>query len=137
MAVRRFVLKGRELEEQIISDAIVYAPAAEGGTVHGERVRALWDTGATHCQVTPELAKKMGLKSLGSKDMNTAAGKTPSDIYLLGLVVGDSIHYPKLYFGVSQGHKRFDIVIGMNAIRYGRMMLEGQGDERTFTFEVG
>jgi hypothetical protein len=136
MDVRRIVLKGRELETQIISEAIVYAPVPDGETAHGERVRALWDTGATHCQVTPELAAKMGLKSLGSMDSNTAAGKTPTEIYELGMVIGDSIHYPKLYFGVSHGHERFDIVIGMNAIRYGRLTLEGEGDDRTFTFEI-
>jgi predicted aspartyl protease len=129
-------LKGRELETQIISEAIVYAIVPEGEPIEGFRVRALWDTGATHCQVTPELAKKMGLKSLGRMDSNNAAGKTPTEIYELGMVIGEKIHYPKLYFGVSQGHERFDIVIGMNAIKYGRFTLNGHGDERTFRFEV-
>ena len=79
----------------------------------------------------------MGLRTLGQTDNNTAAGTMKSDVYQLGLVINEQIFYPKLYFGVSNGSGRFDIVIGMNALQYGSFSLYGQGDNRTMVFDVG
>lgn len=136
MVKRVIELKGRELLTQIISKAYVFPIVGEGERAQAVEVRALWDTGATHCLVTPELAARMGLRSLGKKDNNTAGGTVEGNIYQLGLYVNERIVYPRLYFGEANGGGRFDIVIGMNALRFGCLTLEGEGDERTFRFEI-
>lgn len=134
---RRVVeLKGDELNTQIRSKAYVYVEPEEGGTAEAVEVTALWDTGATHCQVTPELAKRMNLKPLGQREINGAGGKYMSNIYELGMMLNEGIWFKHLYFGESSGAGRFDIVIGMNAIQAGELRLEGKGKDRTFVFEI-
>ena len=136
MVKRVIEIKGRELLTQIISKAYVFPIVEEGELSQAVEVRALWDTGATHCLITPELAERMGMKSLGKKDNNTAGGIVEGNVYQLGLYVNEHIVYPRLYFGEANGGGRFDIVIGMNAIRHGRFTIEGHGDDRKFTFEL-
>ena len=137
MAVRRMEAKGRELLTQVITKAYVYRLPEEGQKeVQAVEVRALWDTGATHCLVTPELAERLGLQSLGQMPNNTATRKDMTEVYELGLVVNEQMHFPKVYAGVSYGGDRFDFVIGMSIIRHGRFTLTGSGDERTMTFEI-
>ena len=137
MAVRRIVKTGRDVLTQVITTAYVFPIVGEGETANAVEVRALWDTGATHCMITPELAERMGLHSLGQKEINAAGGKFVSNIYEMGLVLSEDIWFPRIYFGESQGAGRFDIAIGMNAIQAGTLRLEGSGDNRTFIFEVG
>lgn len=136
VARRMVLLKGDELNTQIISKAYVYVEPEDGDTAEGVEVRALWDTGATHCQVTPELAERMHLKSLGQREINGPGGKYISNIYELGLLLNESIWFRHVYFGESCGAGRFDIVIGMNAIQAGELRLEGKGADRTFVFEI-
>lgn len=137
MDVKAFITdKGEHLMAEILTEAYVYEPTTDGSKPTVEKVRALWDTGANYCQITPELARKMGLHSLGQKENNTAGGAFKGNVYRLGIKFGN-IHVPHAYFGESHGGGRFDIIIGMNVISHGRFTLEGRGKERTFRFEVG
>ena len=129
-------VSGKKLLHEVITTAYVFIPPKNGNKAEAVEVRALWDTGATHCQVTPELAKKMGLQSLGKLDCGTAGGSRISNLYQLGLVISREIYFRKLYFGESDGGGRFDIIIGMNALQVGTFTLEGEGERRTMRFEV-
>lgn len=102
MAVRRIVKTGRDVLTQVITTAYVFPVVGEGETANAVEVRALWDTGATHCMITPELAERMGLHSLGQKEINAAGGKFVSNIYEMGLVLSEDIWFPRVYFGESQ-----------------------------------
>ena len=127
------VESGTELMRQVISEAYVFVPPTGDVADRFEKVRALWDTGATHSQVTREVAERLGLNEVGCFDVNYGAGKSPSRFYEAGFMVGD-ICFRKMYVGECYGANRFDFVIGMDIISLGRFTLTGSGDERRMEF---
>lgn len=137
MAIRRVMASGKDLLQQVITTAYIYPLPNEGQTqVRAIPVKTLWDTGATHCLITPETAKRLGLKSLGRKENNTASGKDEKDVYELGLVINEQMHFPHIYAIESYGGDRFDFAIGMSILRHGRFSLTGSGDERRMEFVI-
>lgn len=132
MVRHSFSYQHRDLMTGLITPAMIYVPNGKVAVP----VRAMWDTGASLCQITERMAKKMQLVSLGQRYFDTANGRMQTNIYELGLYLSPTLNIRKLYFGEVYGESDFDILIGMSLISRGRFTLDGQGDARTLTFEI-
>lgn len=128
--------KGIDVNIQIITDAIVFVPEKDNVIKKFIKVRTLWDTGATHSQITREVAEVLGLKPIETLPVNHGAGQSEMRIYEAGLAVDDVIRVKQMKMAECYGAGRFDAIIGMDIISFGTFRLEGVGEERTFTFEI-
>ena len=128
---------GEELLDGVITKSYVYRLHEEGqAEIKAFPVRALWDTGSVCCLITPETAAKLGLKSLGKKKNNTAAGPIYSNVYEMGLVIDGKIEIKHAYACECYGGDRFDFVIGMSVIQLGNFSLYGKGKDITMVFSI-
>ena len=134
---RRITKTGADVNQQIITDVYVYTANEDGSVKRETKARALWDTGATDSQITREVAERLHMEPVGTGISNNAGGSKRVNVYRGRLYFKEGLHIAQdIFLPECNGGGRFDCVIGMDIIQYGRMTLEGCGDERTFTFEV-
>lgn len=131
-------LKGERLNRQIITDAFVFAPLKDGENrvKRYVEVKAMWDTGATNSQITQEVAMTLGLKAVGHTPVVHGMGRSETTIYEAGLMIDGVLNVRRMLVAECHGSNDFNAIIGMDIIQFGRLTLEGQGDERMFTFEI-
>lgn len=110
-------------------------------SVFGDPVRALVDTGATSTSISPEAVQRLGLQSIGKRDIMTANGPRRARAYnfrvaLVGNSPGASPFYilPRAIIGAELNSEKFafDILLGMDVISQGDLTIRRNG---TFTFE--
>lgn len=131
-------LQGKRVNRQIITDAYVFAPLKDGENrvKRYVEVKAMWDTGATNSQITREVATELGLKVAGHSPVVHGMGRSETTIYEAGLMIDGVLNVRRMFVAECHGHEDFNAIIGMDIIQFGRLTLEGEGDERTFTFEI-
>ena len=77
--------------------------------------KAVWDTGAMSSVITPTLARKLGLFSLGLVKMHHANGDSMVNTYMINLLLPNKMEVSTLY--VMEGDMTDnDILIGMDVI---------------------
>jgi predicted aspartyl protease len=82
---------GTEVQYRIITQCNVINPDDTSISTEHLNVQAdaLWDTGATCSAITPELAKKLKLKTTGDKIIDTANGQVKVLLYKVNLMLGN------------------------------------------------
>lgn len=110
-------------------------------SVFSEPVKALVDTGATSTSISPQAARRLGLTSIGKRDVMTANGLRRARVYdfqiaLIGVDAGAAPFYvlPKAVSGTELNPDMFafDILLGMDVISQGDLIIRRDG---TFSFE--
>jgi hypothetical protein len=96
---------------------------------------ALWDTGATCSLITPNVAKQLGLVSLGKGHMKTPSGETQTNKYYINVLLPNNCAVQKLEVleGIPAG---FDMLIGMDIIRLGDFAVTNHSGKTTFSFRM-
>lgn len=129
---------GRALEiatEAKISKA--YDAARMPGVSHPpyEPCRAVWDTGAMSTVITPAMAKKLGLNSLGLVKMQHANGVSLVNTYMINLLLPNKMEVHSLY--VMEGAMTdTDILIGMDIITLCDFAITNKNGKTTFSFDI-
>lgn len=100
-----------------------------------EPCKAVWDTGAMSTVITPTMATKLGLKSLGLVKMQHANGVSFVNTYMINLLLPNKIEIHSLY--VMEGAMTdTDILIGMDIITLCDFAITNKGGKTTFSFDV-
>jgi hypothetical protein len=96
---------------------------------------ALWDTGAMCSLITPHVAKRLGLISLGKQLMRTPSGETQTEVYYINVLLPNncSIHRVKALEGIPAG---FDMLIGMDIIGLGDFAVSNYAGKTMFSFRI-
>lgn len=71
---------------------LLYVLFAQGGVLSGGKGRSagtnlLVDTGASITCISPELVRRIGLRSLGKKDVGVASGRASLNTYLVDVMI--------------------------------------------------
>ena len=133
---RKIEMTDERVNSRIVTDVIVFVPPT-GNTIKDPVVaKALWDTGATHSQVSREVATMLGLKCVGERPVNHGMGRSNVRFYEAGMMIGDVMNVRKMYVGECMPTEYYHAIIGMDLISFGRFTIEGEGENRTFRFEV-
>lgn len=101
------------------------------------KMRALWDTGATNCVITPSCAKRLGVKPVGVVQTRHAGGESMANVYLVNIILPNNIYIPGVKVTeCSEQAGSFDVIIGMNVITAGDFVITNIDKKTTFSFRV-
>ena len=100
-----------------------------------QQCKAVWDTGAMSTVITPELAAKLGLKSLGLVKMQHANGESVVNTYMINILLPNKMEIQTLY--VMEGAMTdTDLLIGMDVITLCDFAITNKDGKTTFSFDV-
>lgn len=100
-----------------------------------ESCRATWDTGAMNTVITPMLAHKLGLASLGLVKMQHANGVSLVNTYMVNVLLPNKMEVHSLY--VMEGAMAdTDMLIGMDVITLCDFAITNRGGKTTFSFDI-
>ena len=95
---------------------------------------ALWDTGANTTVINVNLAKELGLVSLGKVSVNTPSGKHEADVYYVDIILpGGSTQTLQVCSGYSS---QWDVLIGMDIIGLGDFAISNYNGKTAFAFRI-
>ena len=98
-------------------------------------VNALWDTGATHSAITPQLAKKIGLPVIDVTRVSTANGTKRSPVYKIDLILPNQVLAPAVRV-TEASVEGSDMLIGMDIINKGDFAVSNFQGKTWFTFRI-
>lgn len=100
-----------------------------------EQCRAIWDTGAMSTTITPSLARKLGLVSLGQAQMQHANGDAIVNTYIINLLLPNRMEVKTL--PVLEGAMTdVDVLIGMDVITLCDFAITNKNGNTLFSFDI-
>jgi hypothetical protein len=94
---------------------------------------ALWDTGATNSVITAETAKQLNLTPVGSVLVNHAGGSSPSNTYLVNLVLPNQVGFAGVQVSECVDSE-FGVIIGMDIICSGDFSITNVNQKTVMSF---
>ncbi|OFY96730.1 MAG: hypothetical protein A3K10_15690 [Bacteroidetes bacterium RIFCSPLOWO2_12_FULL_31_6] len=99
--------------------------------------KSLWDTGATGCVITKEVANKMGLKPISKAQVNHAGGTSIHNVYLVSLFLPNNISISQIRITECDDVSgKFGFIIGMDVITNGDFSITNIDNKTTFSFRM-
>ncbi len=131
VASKAFCVLSKGSLRQLKSSVTVYA---DNNSCSGV---ALWDTGATACCISKELAQSLGLKPKGYTFVHTPAGISKMRRFLVNIELPDNVIFQDVVVTESEiGSQKIDVLIGMNIISSGDFAISNEGGKTSFTFRI-
>ncbi len=139
MNVRSFTLRADSLLKEIITDVAVFdARYNDISSLNDPRVlhtKALWDTGATNCVITPSCAKALNLHPVGLARTLHAGGESMAKIYLVTITLPNGVGIKNVRVTeCAEQAGSFGIIIGMDIITRGDLSISNSNGKTTVSF---
>lgn len=103
---------------------------------HEQRLKAVWDTGATGTSITHSLAQAMNLDEIGEVEICGVTGNAVCKKYLVSLHLPNKVVIPELEVSDCEGNIGCDVLIGMDVITRGDFAICNWNGNTTFTFRM-
>ena len=117
----------------IMTDVEITAPAT------GDRVRvsALWDTGASICAISKEVAYEIGLKPTGKTECEVAGGKSiEAETAKISFTLPDGTTTEAETSIIEMPSRAYDLIVGMNVILQGDFLIRKTQGGFEFLFKI-
>lgn len=96
---------------------------------------ALWDTGATGSVISPKVVEDLGLPVIGRRNVTDANRTMETTEHLVNIMMPNSVGVVGV--AVTKNNLTgFDVLIGMDIIKYGDFVLTNYKGKSVFTFRV-
>ncbi|MES2388682.1 MAG: retropepsin-like aspartic protease [Bacteroidota bacterium] len=103
----------------------------------GEKIYALWDTGASHSSISRSLAEKMKLPEMGNSNVLTSAGIQERTDYSINFYLHvPNLMFPALTVSAFNGVTAFDMIIGMDIINKGDFAVTHRYNNTVMSFNL-
>ena len=99
-------------------------------------VSALWDTGATNCAISLEVAKRLKLISKGKAKVYTANGETLQNTYIINLTLPNGLFINDVPVTEIESISGADIIIGMYVIAKGDFSITNKDNKTVMSFRT-
>jgi len=100
-------------------------------------MKALWDTGATHCCITKQAAERAKLPAIGRAIVTGVHGAQERDEYYMNLILPNQVMVSRIRATeCDEDQGKFDVIIGMSVITLGDFAISQPRDETVFTFRI-
>jgi len=96
--------------------------------------KAIWDTGATGTVITQKVVDECALSPIGIVEVNTAAGKTRTNSYLVNAWLPNRIIVSNVEVALGKLVDNVEVLIGMNIIGQGDFAVTNKGGKTVFSF---
>lgn len=121
-------------KNRIVSEAYLKSPCPE--QTRSVKIKAVWDTGAAHCVVSPQLADFLDLPNKGivrveaGFDTKRECQLVETEIYI---VLG-AAKIRATAFISDESMKDYDMIVGMSVIQQGDFAFTHSGKQPVFSF---
>jgi predicted aspartyl protease len=100
-------------------------------------IKALWDTGATSCAITKNIANKLNLQPIGKIDVHHANGVAEKDVYLMNVALPNKVEFPLVRATECESTVgNFDLIIGMEIITAGDFAITNENGITKMSFRI-
>ncbi|MDR0561590.1 MAG: retropepsin-like domain-containing protein [Spirochaetaceae bacterium] len=99
-------------------------------------VRALWDTGAGMSVISAKIVEKLALSSAGNGTLVGIGGAMPTELYDISVTLPNKVIFPLIRAAEWEGHRNYDMLIGMDVISRGRFVIDNCAGKTVFTFDI-
>lgn len=140
MKIRSFTSAYSGFSNVLISDVLIseaFDPPSEKvnpKNYNTNSYKAIWDTGATGTVITQKVVDECGLSPIGVVEVQTAAGKTRANSYLVNVWLPNKIIIPNVKATLGELAGNIEVLIGMNIIGQGDFAVTNKGGKTVFSF---
>lgn len=99
-------------------------------------LKAVWDTGATGCAVTVDVAERINAPVINQVLVGGVHGAEPCNQYLLSLFLPNGLYIPGVPVTELSQDAGCDVLIGMDVISLGDFSTSTLGGKTSFTFRI-
>jgi hypothetical protein len=136
-----FTIKYNVIVPRITTQITLYQPfdpkKSSGPSSPPFQTTALWDTGATKSVITQATAQALGLVPVGSTMVYHAGGSSPSDTYLVSILLPNNVGLPGVLVSECPNITgNFGVVIGMDIITRGDFAITNANGQTWMTFRI-
>ena len=115
-----FTIQFNSRVDQLVSDIVVAKPRIDEPEWSAQKVRAIWDTGATTTAITEKLASSLSLHAVGTRTVLGVHGAADVNEYIVDIVLTNQVLIPNvLVTGLKAFVSDCDALIGMDIIGEG------------------
>lgn len=141
MQVSSFTLRANGLLREIITDVSIFDAVHKDIVSDSDprilHTKALWDTGATNCVITPSCAKSLNLKPISIAQTHHAGGISLSNVYLVTIILPNGVRIENVRFTeCSEQAGNFGVIIGMDIITRGDFSITNRNGQTVFSFNI-
>jgi len=105
-------------------------------TKNGNKVMALWDTGATGSAITPILAKTMNLIPINRIRVKGVNNTSIVDVAKISIGLPNMVMVEEVNVMICDLNQGFDMLIGMDIILLGDFSISNGGEKTLFSFAI-
>ncbi len=135
-----FTLKSNQVEKEIISLIGITTPTnSTEKIIDGPplKLKALWDTGATHSVITKDMAQKLGLIPINFVWVHHGGGNSLEPVFNVNIFLPNRLVIQDINVtGCPETAGRFDAIIGMDIISQGDFSFSNFKGKSTFSFRM-
>ena len=137
-AAKAFTVVFRTAVPEIITDVGVVPPFLPNQpSPEVLAMKALWDTGATHCCITKTAAERAKLPAIGRAIVTGVHGSQERDEYYVNLMLPNQVMVSRVRATeCDEVEGTFDVIIGMSVITLGDFAISQPENETIFTFRI-
>lgn len=96
----------------------------------------VWDTGATHTAISQKVIEQCNLQPLSKTKTSTAAGIMECNVYLIDLLLPNSVIIQNVQATSMNMESSVDILVGMNVIANGDFSITNLNGKTKFSFRL-
>lgn len=99
-----------------------------------KKYRAIYDTGATHSSVSPQVVSDLALPSIGATQVGVGGGSVTTTIHLVNIALPNRVMFSMMRVAALELHHGMDVLIGMDIIGSGDFAVTQHQGTTMFSF---
>jgi len=120
---------------RLISDVEIFPAASTPDQANpGRKYKALYDTGATHSSISPQVVADLQLGSIGAINVGVGGGTLPTTAHLVNIGLPNKVMFQMWRVSKVSLHGGIDVLIGMDILGIGDFTVTHYNGNTTFSF---
>jgi hypothetical protein len=114
--------------------AATTSPAPMTPPTQGKKYQGLYDTGATHSAISPQVVQDLNLASIGARTVGVGGGFLPTTSHLVNIALPNRVMFAMASVAKIVIPGGVDVVIGMDILGMGDFAVTHQSGNTMFSF---
>ena len=122
------------IPREIFTEVSIF-PTPTHQDTKGVKIKAVWDTGATHSSLSPKIANELGLKPIDTAVVHGVNSSKETYIVLASIGLPNDLLFTGRRFSVCE-IPGADVLIGMDIIMLGDFAISNGGGKTRFSYAM-
>jgi predicted aspartyl protease len=119
---------------RLLSEVEIFPAFIPPDQSKGKKYQALYDTGATHSSISPQVVTDLGLASIGAQNVGVGGGTLTTTVHLVNIGLPNKVMFPMVRVAKVALHGSIDVLIGMDILGVGDFAVTHRNGKTTFSF---